>query len=115
MTQAPSSIAFAETSTEQPGPQAVEDAPGILLMFPKKPMPSPGSASQYPQKPGMSKIPRRRIGPKVAVMSPEARQALEDCNRNMIEEFIAAGKVQKCPVRWASGAVPTSALGGAES
>lgn len=69
------------------------------------------------QQKGMpSKLPRRKSATsKTRVISPEARRAIEEKNRSMIDEFIATGKVEKCPVRWAGGAWKTKMLGGPEA
>lgn len=65
-----------------------------------------------PQQNQQRPVRRARVSAlKATVMSPEARRAAEERNRQLIEEFIAQGKVTKCPTRWAVGAVSMSMFG----
>jgi hypothetical protein len=84
-------------------------------------MPSPAKPQEPEAAPrvrstfGQQGRPRRRMSTKTAVMSPEARRALEERNRALIEEAVAQGRVTKCPVRWASGAVQGGGFGSQET
>jgi hypothetical protein len=84
--------------------------------------PAPHGAPSGNQRPasrggfGGSGRPRRRLAsPKAPVMTPEARRALEEKNQRLIDEAVAKGRITRCPVRWASGSVPTGTFGATEA
>ena len=78
---------------------------------PVQPSPAPAASHDKTGKSPLMRPMRRRMVTKAVVTSPEARRAAEDRHRAEVESFIALGKMEKCPPRYALGSVNVTLFG----
>lgn len=88
---------------------AIDRTTAANVKTPLKTMPAPsGGQMRRPMR-------RRLANPKVAVMSPEAREAARLIEVKLIQDFLNTKAITQCPDRWAHGAYPSSQFGGGGS